>query len=173
MLVGWVKRNGEADRRCWMERTLVFLKPDAVRRALVGEIVGRFEWKGFSIVGMKMLRLSEEFARRHYGVHEGKDFYEPLVRYTTSGPVVAMVLEGKNAISVVRRMMGETFGAESPPGTIRGDLALSNRFNLIHGSDGVEAARQEIETFFQADELISPPEEATRWIYDQSGPTPV
>ncbi|MHC4481491.1 MAG: nucleoside-diphosphate kinase [Planctomycetota bacterium] len=156
-----------------MERTLVFLKPDAVRRALVGEIIARFERKGFCIVGLKMVQLDEQFVRRHYAVHEGKDFYEPLVRYVADGPVVMMVLEGKDAVAVVRRMMGETFGGASPPGTIRGDLALSNRFNLVHGSDSAETARREIEAFFSAEELVSYPEKATRWIYDQSGSEPV
>jgi len=156
-----------------MERTLVFLKPDAVYRRLVGRIISRFEERGFNIVGLKIVRLSEQFVREHYAQHEGKEFYEPLVRYTTAGPVVAMVLEGKNAISVVRRMMGETFGVDSPPGTIRGDLALSNRFNLVHGSDGPDAARREIEAFFEPGELVSYPPEATGWIYDQSGPEPV
>lgn len=156
-----------------MERTLVFLKPDAVRRALVGEILARFERKGFCIVGLKMMQLSEEFARTHYAAHRGKAFYEPLIRYIVSGPTVAMVLEGKNAVSVVRMMMGETFGCDSPPGTIRGDFALSQRFNLIHGSDTPESAEQEIRAFFTADELVSYPLEATRWIYDQSGPEPV
>jgi len=156
-----------------MERTLVFLKPDAVRRALVGEVLRRFEQRGFCIVGLKMMQLTEEFARRHYGAHRGKAFYEPLIRYVVSGPTVAMVLEGKNAVSVVRMMMGETFGCDSPPGTIRGDFALSHRFNLIHGSDSPEAAQQEIGAFFKADELVSYPAEATRWIYDRSGPEPV
>jgi nucleoside-diphosphate kinase len=156
-----------------MERTLVFLKPDAVRRRLVGEIIGRFERKGFSLIGLKMIHLSEEFVREHYGAHEGKDFYEPLIRYVADGPVVALVLEGRNAVSVVRRMLGETFGSDSAPGTIRGDLALSNRFNLVHGSDTPEAARREIEKFFEPEELIDYPPEATRWIYDQSGPEPV
>jgi len=156
-----------------MERTLVFLKPDAVRRRLLAEIIGRIERKGFCIVGLKMMQLAEDFVRRHYAAHEGRDFYEPLVRYTMSGPVVAMVLQGKNAIGVMRRMMGETFGSTSPAGTIRGDLALSNRFNLIHGSDSPEAAEREIAAFFQPDELVSYPAEMTRWIYDQSGPEPV
>jgi len=156
-----------------MERTLVFLKPDAVRRGLVGEVLGRFERKGFCVVGLKMVQLTEAFAREHYAAHRGKDFYEPLVRYVTSGPTVAAVLEGKNAVSVVRRMLGEAFGSQSPPGTIRGDLALSNRFNLVHGSDSAEAAEREIEAFFRPDELVSYPQEATRWIYDQSGPEPV
>jgi len=156
-----------------MERTLVFFKPDAVRRALVGEILARFERRGFCVVGLKILQLTEEFARKHYAVHRGKDFYEPLIRYVVSGPIVAMVLEGKNAVSVVRMMMGETFGCDSPPGTIRGDFALSHRFNLIHGSDTPEAAEHEIRAFFKADELVRYPAEATRWIYDQSGAEPV
>jgi nucleoside-diphosphate kinase len=156
-----------------MERTLVFLKPDAVRRALTGEIIARFERKGFCIVGLKMVQLTEEFARRHYAVWSGKDFYEPLVRYVTSGPCVALVLQGRNAVAVVRKMMGQTFGADAAPGTIRGDLALSNRFNLVHGSDTPEAAEKEIGAFFTRDELVTYPEDATRWVYDQSGPQPV
>ena len=156
-----------------MERTLVFLKPDAVSRRLVGEIVSRFERKGFSILGLKLTRLAEDVVRRHYAPHEGKDFYEPLVRYIAGGPVVAMVLEGRNAVSVVRGMMGPTFGGDAPPGTIRGDLALSNRFNLVHGSDSPEAAAKEIGLFFGADELVSYPDESLGWIYDRSGPEPV
>jgi len=156
-----------------MERTLVFLKPDARRRGLLGQIVSRFENKGFQIVGLKMTKLSEEFARRHYAAHEGKEFFEPLVRYTTSGPVVAMVLEGKNAVSVVRDMMGETFGSDSPPGTIRGDYALSNRYNLIHGSDTPECAEEEILRFFKPEELFPVEPEALRWIYDMTGAEPV
>jgi nucleoside-diphosphate kinase len=156
-----------------MERTLVFLKPDAVQRELVGEIISRLERKGFKIVGLKMMRLSEEFVRAHYAMHEGKDFYEPLVRYTVSGPIVAMVLEGKSAVSVVREMMGRTFGSDSPPGTIRGDFALSNRYNLIHGSDSVERAEEEIRRFFKDEELLAVSEEDLRWIYDMTGTEPV
>ena len=151
-----------------MERTLVFLKPDAVSRRLVGEVISRFEQKGFCIVGLKMLQLGEEFVRRHYAVHEGKDFYEPLVRYVASGPIVAMVLEGKDAVAVVRRMMGETFGGASPPGTIRGDLAVSNRFNLVHGSDAPEAAEAEIARFFDPAELIDWQPDDIEQIYDFS-----
>ena len=156
-----------------MERTLIFLKPDATHRRLVGDIISRFENRGFSIVGLKMMRLSEQFVREHYSAHEGKEFYEPLVRYTMSGPVVAMVVEGKNAVSVVRTMMGQTFGSDSPPGTIRGDYALSNRFNLIHGSDNPESAREEMERFFTPEELFACDAEHIRWIYDMSGPGPV
>jgi len=156
-----------------LERTLVFLKPDAVARHLTGEIISRFERKGFSVVAMRMLRLSEKFVRAHYAAHEGKDFYDGLVNYSISGPVVAIVLEGKNAVTVVRAMMGETFGCDSPPGSIRGDYALSNRFNLIHGSDSPEAAQEEIALFFGDEDLVRYPAAATRWIYDQSGPEPI
>jgi len=156
-----------------MERTLVFLKPDCIRRALVGDIIGRFEKRGFSLVGLKMVELSEEFVREHYAAHEGKHFYEPLVAYTTSSPVIAMVLEGKNAVRVVREMMGQTFGSESSPGTIRGDYALSDRYNLIHGSDSPEAAAEEIERFFREDELFEVQPESLKWIYDMTGEEPV
>ena len=156
-----------------LERTLVFLKPDAVARRLSGEIISRFERRGFNIVAMKMMCLSDEFVQAHYGAHKGKDFYEGLVTYSLSGPIVAIVLEGKNAVKVVRAMMGETFGCDSPSGSIRGDYALSNRFNLIHGSDSPEAAQEEIARFFDADDLISYPAGATRWIYDQAGPKPI
>ena len=120
-----------------------------------------------------MLRLSEEFARAHYAQHKGEDFYEPLVRYTISGPIVAMVLEGKNAVGVVREMIGRTFGSESPPGTIRGDYALSNRYNLLHGSDSAERAREEIACFFREEEFVSHPAGGLRWIYDMTGEEPV
>lgn len=156
-----------------IERTLVFLKPDAIQRALVGEIISRFERKGFKTLALKMMNLSEAFVRAHYAAHEGKDFYEPLVRYTTSGPIVAMVLEGKNAVRVVREMMGQTFGSDSPPGTIRGDFALSNRYNLIHGSDGAQSAAEEIARFFAEDDLMSHPQGELRWIYDMTGREPV
>ena len=156
-----------------IQRTLVFLKPDAVQRGLVGEVIQRFEKRGFQIVGLKMMRLSEVFVRQHYAAHEGKDFYEPLVRYVISGPIVAMVVEGKNAVRVVRAMMGETFGSESPPGTIRGDFALSNRYNLIHGSDTPESAAEEIARFFRPDELVTHPEDSLRWLYDMTGTEPV
>ncbi len=156
-----------------LERTLIFLKPDAVARRLTGEIIARFERKGFSIVAMKMLRLSEDFVREHYAAHEGKDFYDGLVSYTLSGPVVAIVLEGKNAVCVVRAMMGQTFGCDSPPGSIRGDYALSNRFNLVHGSDSPEAAQEEIARFIDDEDMVSYPAAPTRWIYDQSGPEPI
>ena len=156
-----------------MERTLVILKPDAVQRRLVGPILQRFEAKGFKIAAMKMMRISPELAERHYGQHKGKDFYEPLVAYMTSHPVAIVLLEGKNAIVITRRMMGKTFGADADPGTIRGDFALSNRFNLIHGSDSPEAAAIETELFFSPDEIMDYSAGDAGWVYDLSGPAPV
>ncbi len=149
-----------------LERTLVFLKPDAFKRSIAGEIISRFERRGFLIAGMKLIKISEEFARRHYAAHKGKDFYEPLINYVIRGPSLVIVLEGKNAVSVVREMMGETFGSDSAPGTIRGDYALSNRYNLIHGSDSPEAAEQEIHCFFKPQELVSYGKDDVEWIYD-------
>jgi len=137
-----------------MEQTLVLIKPDAVQRRLVGRILARFEQKGLQIVALKMVRISEELARRHYAPHVGKPFYEPLVRFVTSGPTVALVLEGKRAIEVVRRLMGRTFGPDAEPGTIRGDFANSNRFNLVHGSDSPESAESETELFFEPADFV-------------------
>jgi nucleoside-diphosphate kinase len=136
------------------QRTLVLLKPDAVNRRLMGEIISRFERKGLKIVAMKMLHVSREMASEHYAVHRGKPFYDSLIEYITSGPVVAMVLEGDNAISVVRRMMGKTNGQEAEPGTIRGDYSMSIQNNLVHGSDSPESASREIGIFFHEDEIL-------------------
>lgn len=136
------------------QRTLVLLKPDALNRRLAGEIVGRFEKKGLKIVAMKMLWMSREMAERHYAMHKGKSFYESLLDYITSGPIIAMVLEGEQAIEVVRKMMGKTNGAEAEPGTIRGDYSLSVQNNLVHGSDSPESAEREIKLFFTSDEIM-------------------
>ena len=151
-----------------MERTLVLIKPDAVHRRLVGRIIARFEHKGLKLVGLKMLRIDEPLARRHYAAHEGKPFYEPLVRFITGGPTVALVLEGKRAIEVVRKMMGATFGPDAQPGTIRGDLAISNRFNLVHGSDSPQTADAEIALFFRPEELIEWEPADIQMVYDFS-----
>lgn len=156
-----------------MERTLIILKPDAVQRRLTGKVIQRFEDKGFKIVGLKMMRISDGLARRHYAPHEGKDFYEPLVVFMTSAPVVVLLLEGKNAIEIARRMMGKTFGSEADPGTIRGDFGLSNRFNLIHGSDSPEAAERETELFFAPEDIMDYDGADAPWVYDLAGPTPV
>lgn len=137
-----------------MEQTLIILKPDAVQRRLVGEILARFERKGLRMVGMKLMKISKATAEQHYGPHKGKPFYDSLVSFMTSEPVVSMVLEGHKAIEVCRKLMGATFGFAAEPGTIRGDFGISNQFNLVHGSDSPEAAKTEIELFFNADELL-------------------
>jgi len=134
-----------------MERTLILLKPDTVERQLVGTILSRFEQKGLKIVAMRMLRFTPELAQRHYADHVGKDFYPGLETYITSGPVVAAILEGVEAIAVVRRMIGPTNGAEAPAGTIRGDFALTSRCNLVHASDSPAAAERERAIFFPAE----------------------
>lgn len=148
-----------------MERTLVILKPDAVQRGLVGEIISRLERRGLKIIAMKMARLSEEIARRHYAIHEGKPFFEGLIAYITSAPVVLMVLEGPRAIEVVRATMGATDPAKAAPGTIRADLALTVDRNLVHGSDGPETAASEIALFFREDELLQYSLDTERWLW--------
>jgi nucleoside-diphosphate kinase len=142
------------------------LKPDAVQRGLVGEIVQRFERRGLKIVAMKMLQMSTEFAHKHYEVHVGKPFFESLIKYITSGPVVAMVLEGTNAIEVARATTGATNPARAAPGTIRADLGLEMGRNLVHGSDGPETAAFEIELWFGPEELLSYDRSVDRWIFE-------
>lgn len=149
-----------------MERTLVIIKPDGVQRGLIGEIITRFERRGLRIVGMKLMQIDEELAGRHYAIHKGKPFYEPLIRYITSSPVVVMVLEGNNAIEIVRRTMGATKPAEAAPGTIRADLGLEIGRNLVHGSDGPETAAFEVPLFFTAEELVSYERDVDRWIFE-------
>jgi nucleoside-diphosphate kinase len=131
-----------------METTLVLVKPDAVERKLVGEILRRFEAKDLRIVGLRMLAFDTELARRHYRDHVEKAFYPPLEKFITSGPSVAVALQGEDAIAIVRKMMGATSPLEAAPGTIRGDFALSTRENLVHGSDSPEAAQRELAIFF-------------------------
>jgi nucleoside-diphosphate kinase len=130
------------------ERTLVLLKPDAVRRGLVGEVISRFEAKGLAIVRMEMRTIDGELADRHYAEHVERDFYPPLREFVTGGPLVAMVLEGDEAIAAVRTIAGATDGRKAAPGTIRGDLSLSNRENLVHGSDSAESAERELAIWF-------------------------
>lgn len=136
------------------ERTLVLIKPDGVSRGLCAEIIQRFEKKGFRIAGLKMLRFSADLARRHYRDHVNRDFYPALENFITSGPSVAMVIEGEDAVQVVRAMMGSTSHKDAAPGTIRGDLALSTRENLVHGSDTAESAQREISLFFAPEEIF-------------------
>jgi nucleoside-diphosphate kinase len=149
-----------------MERSLVIIKPDAVQRGLIGEIIMRLEGRGLKIVGMKMMQISRELAAKHYGVHLGKPFYEGLIEYITSSPVVVMAVEGKRAIEVVRTTMGTTNPAQAAPGTIRADLALEIGRNLVHGSDGPETALFELGLFFGQDETCSWERDTDRWIHE-------
>ncbi len=137
-----------------MQRTLILFKPDCVQRRLVGRILARFEDKGFKIVAMKMLRVTPELAKQHYAEHVDKPFYPSLEKYITSSPLIAAVLEGLDAIRVVREMLGATSGLKAQAGTIRGDFSLSRQMNLVHASDGPEAAKREIEIYFRPEELF-------------------
>ena len=147
-----------------MEQTLIILKPDVVQRGLIGEIVRRIEQRGLRIAGMKMQWLNRELAERHYAEHRGKSFYEPLLAFITSAPVVVMLVEGPQAITVMRAMMGTTNSSVAAPGTIRGDYGLSNRHNLIHGSDSPESAAREIALFFKPEEIFSYRRATEPWI---------
>jgi nucleoside-diphosphate kinase len=138
-----------------MEQTLVLVKPNGVARGLVGEVVGRFERRGLRLRGMKMLVVDRALAERHYEEHVGKGFFADLVAFITSGPIVAMVVEGPSAVKVVRDMMGATNPVDALPGTIRGDYALEIGENIVHGSDGVASAEREISLYFGADELVA------------------
>jgi len=149
-----------------MERTLIILKPDAVQRGICGQIVQRFENKGLQIVGMKLMKISQSLAETHYGPHKGKPFYDGLVKFMTSSPVIVIVLEGKDVIAISRKMMGATFGSKAEPGTIRGDFGVSNSFNLIHGSDSAESAQRELGLFFKSDELLEWKPAIQGWVYD-------
>ena len=151
-----------------MERTLIILKPDAVQRQLVGRIMNRFEEKGLQIVGCKFMRISRELAQQHYAVHKGKPFYDPLLDYITSGPVMVIVLQGAGVIAMARKLMGATFGCEAEPGTIRGDFGGSRGFNLIHGSDSAESAANEIKLFFDDAELVDYQLANEHWLYGQN-----
>lgn len=155
-----------------MEKTLIILKPDAVQRQYAGRIISRFEEKGIKISGMKMMQISKQLAETHYGVHKGKPFYNKLIGFITSSPVVVMALEGKNIVEVTRKMMGATFGSKAEPGTIRGDFGISNSFNLIHGSDSPENAEKEIALFFKPGELVEYDLTDRTWIYDFTDGTP-
>lgn len=136
------------------ERTLIFIKPDAVRRGLIGLIVARFEEKGLRIAGMKMLRFDDELVSKHYAEHVGKDFFASLKEFIMSGPVVAMAIEGTDVVKMTRMMMGATRHTEAAPGTIRGDYAFTTTENLVHGSDSNERAQVELKLFFKDEELF-------------------
>ncbi len=147
-----------------METTLVLLKPDAIQRGLIGEIVSRLEKTGLKIVAMKLMLVSEDLANRHYGEHVGKPFFDGLVSFITSGPVVAMAVEGAGAVAIVRKTMGATDPAASPAGTIRGDFGSDIGRNLVHGSDSAESAARELALFFEPSELIDYGRCTDEWI---------
>ncbi len=155
-----------------METTLIILKPDAVQRGLMGRIISRFEDKGLQVVGAKMMTISQELAARHYADHASKPFYDGLVSFMTSSPVLVLALKGVGAIGICRGMMGATFGSKAAAGTIRGDFGVSNSFNLIHGSDSPEAATKELGLFFAEGDLQDYTRANEGWIYDLSGGDP-
>ena len=147
-----------------MERTLVILKPDAVQRGLVGAILDRFERRGLQLVGMRLIQIDGPLAERHYGEHKGKGFYEGLVAYITSSPVVVAVLEGPNAVAVVRTTMGSTNPKDAAPGTIRGDFAVEIGRNLVHGSDSLDSAARELGLYFADEDLVAYRRAVQPWV---------
>jgi nucleoside-diphosphate kinase len=146
------------------QRTLVLIKPDGVQRLLVGRILARFEERGLKLVALKLMRVDRALAERHYAVHRGKPFFEGLLDFITSGPLVALALEGPNAIGLVRSMVGATRPHEAAPGSIRGDLAVETAQNLVHASDGPETAAAELALWFSPDELVAYDREVDRWV---------
>ena len=148
-----------------MERTFLMVKPDGVQRNLIGEIVARFEKKGFQLVGAKLMQVSKELAEQHYAEHKERPFFGELVDFITSGPVFAMVWEGENVIATARQMMGKTNPQEAAPGTIRGDFGLTVGKNVIHGSDSAASAEREINLFFKEEELVNYSRVMNQWIY--------
>ena len=147
-----------------MEKTLILLKPDCVQRRLVGNVLHRFEQKGLRLAGLKLVQVGRSLAEQHYAVHKGKPFYESLLKFILSGPTVAVVLEGREAVAVARNLIGATDGAKAAPGTIRGDFALSVQNNLIHGSDSPDNAAAEVALWFKPDELVSYQPVDSAWI---------
>lgn len=150
-----------------IEKTYVMVKPDGVQRGLVGRIVQRFEDRGIKVVALKMMRIPRELAERHYGEHKGKGFYEPLLSYITSGPVVCMVLEGENCVTAVRTMMGKTNPQDATPGTIRGDFSQVTGRNIVHGSDSPESAKREIKLFFNDYEIQTLDKADEAWVFEK------
>ena len=147
-----------------MSRTLVLLKPDAVQRSLVGEVTARLERRGLKIVGMKLMQVSDDLARKHYSEHDGKPFFLGLVQFITACPIVAMVLDGENAVQLVRAAIGSTNPADSAPGSIRGDYGMTVGMNLVHGSDSDESAKREIDLFFSPNEILSYERGIDQWV---------
>jgi nucleoside-diphosphate kinase len=148
-----------------MERSLVLIKPDAIQRGLAGEILSRLERKGLKILAMKMLQMDKALAQRHYAVHKGKTFFDGLVDFITSSPIIAIVFQGENAVEIIRQIMGETDPAKAKPGTIRGDFGIDIGYNLIHGSDSLENASEEINLFFSEEEIFDYDRDIDKWVY--------
>jgi nucleoside-diphosphate kinase len=148
-----------------MERSLVLIKPDAIQRGLAGEIISRLERKGLKIVAMKLLHVDRNLAQRHYAIHRGKAFFDGLVDFITSSPLIAMVFQGNNAVAIIRQMMGETDPAKASSGSIRGDFGIDITHNLVHGSDSLENAAKEIDLFFSSEEIFDYGRELDTWIY--------
>jgi len=151
-----------------MERTLVLIKPDAMQRGLAFEILGRLERRGLRLVGLKLLHVDRALAERHYAEHKGKPFYEGLVSYITSSAIIAAVLEGTNAVEIVRNTMGKTNPREAAPGTIRGDYGVEIGRNLVHGSDSLESAAREVALFFQPSELVEVKRDIDPWVFESA-----
>ena len=149
-----------------MEKTFLAIKPDGVQRKLIGKIISRLEEKGFTLVGMKFMQVTNELAEKHYGEHKDKPFFKGLVSFITSGPIVAMVWEGKDVISTIRKMMGKTNPLEADAGTIRGDYAIDIGRNIVHGSDSPLSAKREISLFFKEEELVRWGSEIQKWVYE-------
>ena len=149
-----------------MEKTFLAIKPDGVQKALIGKIISRLEEKGFKLVGLKLMKVTNELAEKHYGEHKDKPFFKGLVNFITSGPIVAMVWEGKNIISSLRKMMGKTNPLDAELGTIRGDFAIDIGRNVVHGSDSEESAKREISLFFKEQELVKWEQDIQKWIYE-------
>lgn len=147
-----------------MERSLVLIKPDAVQRGLAGKIIDRIEQRGLRIAAMKMLRMDKELASRHYGIHKDKPFFDSLVGFITSGPIIAIVFEGPQAVEVIRQTMGSTNSAKAAAGTIRGDFGIDLQQNLVHGSDSVENAVKEIAIFFKPAEILDYKRDIDKWV---------
>jgi nucleoside-diphosphate kinase len=147
-----------------MERSLVLIKPDAIQRGLAGVIIHRLERRGLKIVAMKMLQMDQNLAQRHYAIHQGKAFFNDLVEFITSSPIIAAVFEGEKAIEAIRQTMGTTDPAKASPGSIRGDFGLNIQQNLVHGSDSAETAKQEIDLFFTPEEILDYLKEIDRWV---------
>jgi len=152
-------------RAVFMERSFVMIKPDGVQRQLIGELLAKFERKGFRLAGAKFMKVSEDLAKKHYGEHEGKPFFGELVAFITSGPVFAMAIEGPNCISMIRKMVGATKPEDAEPGSIRGDYVSYMGKNIIHASDSTESAKRELALWFTADELIDYTRSVDAWIY--------